>query len=321
MSNDSPDVLVLRGKPHGIPSREYATALRDRLLDDVSIAAARTPGDEREAIEEAPIVTGGNIGESLLERAESLEMFACTAAGYEHLPLETMADRGIAVTNASGVHGPNIAEHVIGSFLAFARGFFQARRQQRDHEWRAFQSRELAGSRVAIIGMGAIGRAVTDRLAGFDVTTVGVRHTPEKGGPTDEVYGFEDIHEALAGTEYVAIATPLTAETRGLIGAEELATLPPTAVLVNVARGPIVETEALVDALRANHLRGAALDVTDPEPLPNDHPLWDFENVFVTPHQSGHTAEYFERLADIVAPNVETILDEGDPDSLRNRVA
>ncbi|WP_135662830.1 D-2-hydroxyacid dehydrogenase [Halorhabdus rudnickae] len=321
MSSDASDVLVLRGKPHGISSREYATALRDRLPADISVVAARTPSDEREGIGEAPIVTGGNIGESLLERAESLELFACTAAGYEHLPLKTMADRGIAVTNASGVHGPNIAEHVLGSFLAFARGFFRARRRQRNHEWRAVQSRELVGSSVTIVGMGAIGRAIADRLTGFDVTTVGVRHTPEKGGPTDEVYGFDEIHEALAGTEYVAIATPLTEETRGLVGAEELATLPPSAVLVNVARGPIVDTDALVDALRANHLRGAALDVTDPEPLPNDHPLWDFENVLITPHQSGHTAEYFERLADIVAPNIETILNGGDPESLRNRVA
>ncbi|QGN06576.1 D-2-hydroxyacid dehydrogenase [Halorhabdus sp. CBA1104] len=316
----SPDVLVLREKPHGLPGQKYAAALQERLGEVATVQAAQTPAQEREAIATAPIVSGGHFDESLLADADALDYFACMYAGYDHLPLEGMAERDIAVTNAAGVHGPNIAEHVLGSFLAFARRFFQARRQQRNHEWRGFQSRELAGSRVAIVGMGAIGQAITERLQGFDVTTVGVRYTPEKGGPTDEVYGFAEIHQALAGAEYVAIATPLTEQTRGLIGAEELQTLPPSAVLVNVARGPIVETDALVDALRANHLRGAALDVTEPEPLPNDHPLWDFENVFITPHTSGHTPDYYERLADIVAPNVESVLQENSPESLRNRV-
>ncbi|MFB6200598.1 MAG: D-2-hydroxyacid dehydrogenase [Halorhabdus sp.] len=320
MKRDPPDVLVLRGKPHGISSREYARALDERLPANVTVEAAKTPAEERAMITDTPVVTGGDIGDGLLSAADELALFACTAAGYEHLPVEPMAESGIAVTNAAGVHGPNIAEHVLGSFLAFARGFFRARRQQARHEWRGFQSRELDGTRVVIVGMGAIGQSIVDRLAGFDVTTAGVRYTPEKGGPTDEVYGFGDIHEALAGAEYVAIATPLTDETRGLIGTDELATLPPSAVLVNVARGPIVETDALVEAVQANHLRGVALDVTDPEPLPNDHPLWDFENVFITPHTSGHTPEYFDRLADIVAPNVEIVLGDGDLADLENRV-
>ncbi|WEL17007.1 Phosphoglycerate dehydrogenase [Halorhabdus sp. SVX81] len=321
MRSEDPDVFVLREKPHGIPGVAYAEALRQRLSDDVTVRAARTPAEERAAVTDAPVVSGGHFREALLDRAEALELFACMYAGYEHLPLETLAERDIAVTNAAGVHGPNIAEHVVGAFLHFARNFTRARRQQQRHEWRHFQSSELSGSRVAIVGMGAIGRTIVERLSGFDVTTVGVRYSPEKGGPTDEVYGLDEIHEALVDAEYVAVASPLTEETRGLIGRDELQTLPPSAVLVNVARGPIVDTDALLAALRQNHLRGAALDVTDPEPLPNDHPLWDFENVLITPHVSGHTPEYYERLADIVAPNVETILAGGDHDDLENRVA
>ena len=321
VSPESPDVLVLREKPHGIPGAAYADALRERLPADVSVRTAQTPTEERATVTDVPVVSGGHFREELLDRAEALELFACMYAGYEHLPLETFAERGIAVTNAAGVHGPNIAEHVVGAFLSIARNFGRARRQQDRHEWRHFQSSELTGSRVAIVGMGAIGQTIVERLSGFDVTTVGVRYSPEKGGPTDEVYGLEEIHEALVGAEYVAVASPLTEETRGLIGADELQTLPPSAVLVNVARGPIVDTDALLAALRDNHLRGAALDVTDPEPLPNDHPLWDFENVLITPHVSGHTPEYYERLADIVAPNVEKILADGDHEELENRVA
>jgi phosphoglycerate dehydrogenase-like enzyme len=171
-----------------------------------------------------------------------------------------------------------------------------------------------------VVGLGAIGNAVVDRLSGFDVETVGVRYSPEKGGPTDEVYGFEKIHEAVAGTRYIALACPLTDKTRELVDGSLLRTMPPDAILVNVARGPVIDTDALVDALRRNHIGAAALDVTDPEPLPADHPLWGFENVLVTPHNAGHTPEYYERLADIVAENVEQAADSGEWDGLRNQV-
>jgi phosphoglycerate dehydrogenase-like enzyme len=121
----------------------------------------------------------------------------------------------------------------------------------------------------------------------------------------------------LSRTDVLVLACPLTDTTRGLIGEEELVTLPEDALLINVARGPIVETEALVDAIRRNQLRGAALDVTDPEPLPEDHPLWGFDNVQITPHNAGHTPRYYTRLADIVAENVERL--ERDEDELRNQ--
>jgi phosphoglycerate dehydrogenase-like enzyme len=118
--------------------------------------------------------------------------------------------------------------------------------------------------------------------------TLSASATLSKGGPTDEVIGFDrdSLHDALARTTYPVIACPLTETTEGLIGAAEFATLPPDAVLVNMARGPIVDTEAMVDAIRGNTIRGAVLDVTDPEPLPEGHPLWNFGNVQITPHNS-----------------------------------
>lgn len=115
------------------------------------------------------------------------------------------------------------------------------------------------------------------------------------------------------------LACPLTETTRGLVGREELLTIDPEAVLVNIARGPVVDTDALLEALRGNQIRGASLDVTDPEPLPEDHPLWNFGNVQITPHNAGHTPKYYDRLADIVAENVERF-DAGDGAELRNQV-
>ena len=316
--SDAPDVVVLRKGTHGMPVSEYADELRERL-GDRDVRVARTPREERELVDHAPVVTGMEMDEELLAHAEDLRLFACAYAGTGHLPLDAFESRDVAVTNASGLHGPNIGEHVVGNLLVFARRLHEGWRRQQRREWRHFRSHELQGSTVTVVGLGAIGRAVVERLQGFGVDTIGVRYTPEKGGPTDEVVGFEsdDFHGALARTDYLVLACPLTETTRGLVGNEEFETLPPDSVLVNVARGPVVETDALVSALRKNHVRGAALDVTDPEPLPENHPLWNLENCLVTPHCSGHTPEYYARLADIVAENVRR-LDDGE--ELANRV-
>ncbi|KZN23862.1 hydroxyacid dehydrogenase [Haladaptatus sp. R4] len=317
--SEAPTVLVLSRGTHGMPMSDYVAELRERLPNH-EIVRARTPEEEREYIVDAEIVTGLEIDEALISCAENLQLFAAASAGTGHLPLDALESRGVAVTNASGVHGPNIAEHVIGAILTFTRNFLRAERQQEHGEWRHFQAHELQGSTVTIVGLGAIGRAIAERLDGFGVETIGVRYSPEKGGPTDEVVGFDGLHDALSRTEYLVLACPLTPETRGLIGTAEFSTLPPNAVLVNIARGKVVETDALVSALRGNAIRGAALDVTDPEPLPEDHSLWNFDNVLITPHMAGHTPKYFARLADILAENVEHVTETGSYDDLRNAV-
>ena len=313
------DVAVLRKGTHGLGTEAYAAALRDRL-GDTTVSLARTPSEERELVAEASVVTGSGIDEDLLAAAGDLELFACAYAGYGHLPMDALRERGVAVTNAAGIHAPSIAEQVLGYLLTFARNLHEGWRRQRNREYRHYQGRELGGSTVTIVGMGAIGHAVVDRLQGFDVDTIGVRYTPGKGGPTDDIVGVEDspaVHDALARTDYLVLATPLTETTRGLVDEAAFDTLPPESVLVNVARGGVVDTDALVHAVRKQSIRGAALDVTDPEPLPEDHPLWNFENVLLTPHNAGHTPEHWNRLADILAANVPK-LDSGE--ELRNRV-
>lgn len=315
---DAPDVVVLRRGTHGMPVEEYADDLRERLPDH-EVRHAETPREERELVARAPVVTGMEIDEGVLDSAEEMKLFACAYAGTDHLPMDALEERGVAVTNASGVHGPNMGEHVVGNLLVFARRLHEGWRRQQNREWRHYRSRELQGSTVTVVGLGAIGTSVVERLQGFGVDTIGVRYTPEKGGPTDEVVGFDsgEFDDALARTDYLVLACPLTETTRGLIGRAELKTLPPEAVIVNVARGPVVDTDALVWALRKQHIRGAALDVTDPEPLPEDHPLWNLESCLITPHCSGHTPEYYSRLADIVAENVRRL---EDGEELVNRV-
>lgn len=309
---DQPEIVVLREDIHGMDVSEYAAELESRLPSSFEVAVANTPREERELIQTARVVTGLNVSEVNVREAKNLEFFACVYAGADHLPLDVLESHGVAVTTASGVHGPNVAEYAIGSILSFVRDFPRARDQSERREWRHYQVDELKDSTATIVGMGAIGEAIANRLAAFDVRTIGVRYTPDKGGPTDETVGFdtEDFHTALAETDYLLLACPLTDVTASLVGEKEFVTLPSDAFLVNVARGPVVDTEALVTALQTNGIGGAALDVTEPEPLPSDHALWTFDNVLLTPHNAGHTPKYWERLSEIVVENVTRLGDD-----------
>jgi phosphoglycerate dehydrogenase-like enzyme len=317
----SVDIAVFRKGTEGLSTEEYTEAIRERL-PDFEVRRARTPGEEQDLIRHAKIATGVGIDEELLSHAQELEMFVVASSGCGHLPLDSLEERGVTLVNAAGIHAPGIAEQVIGNCLVFARNIHEGWRRKQSSQWRHYQANEFTDSTVTVVGLGAIGEAIVQRLEGFDVDTIGVRYTPEKGGPTDEVIGFdyEDFHRALARTDYLVLATPLSETTRELMGKEEFATLPPNAVVVNASRGGVVDTDALLESLQKEGIRGAALDVTNPEPLPNDHPLWEMENVFITPHMGGHTPKHWDRLADILAENVDKL--EGDVrTSLTNRVS
>jgi phosphoglycerate dehydrogenase-like enzyme len=314
-------ILVLNQAAHGDPVERYVDALRKRLPDH-RIEFAQTPREARDLIESARVVTGLSLPDELMNAAGRMEWFACIAAGTDHLPLSELEERGVVVTNASGVHGPNIAEHVLGAILSFKRRFRDAWDRQEREEWRHFRGSELQGDTVTIVGLGAVGMALVERLSGFGVETIGVRYTPSKGGPTDNVIGFDDenFHDALARTDDLVLCCPLTDTTKALISESELEILSSTGILVNVGRGRLVDTDALTDAIQNNKLGAAAIDVTDPEPLPRGHPLWTFQNVMITPHASGYTPEYYARVADIVVENIETITETGSYETIENRV-
>ena len=320
MTESATTIVVFRDTTHGLPAREYAAELRERL-PDCEVRLARTPHEEREYVAGADVATGEDIDQDVLAAGADLQLFACSWAGTEHLPLDALRERDVAVTNAAGIHAPNIAETVLGFVLTFARRLHEGWRRTQKREWRHFQGYELQGSTVTVVGMGSIGTATLRRLEGFGVETVGVRHSPEKGGPADEVVSYDEraVHEAFARSEYVVLACPLTETTRGLVDEAAFRTLPPEAVLVNVGRGKVVDTGALTAALEGQSIRGAALDVVDPEPLPVDHPLWRFENVLVTPHNAGHSPQHWPRLADLLAENVHR-LRESETAELENEV-
>ena len=187
----------------------------------------------------------------------------------------------VAVHNARGVYDAPLAEWVVGAILAMQRGLVESRDAQARHAWDAIEPPELLGRRVVILGRGSIGSAIADRLRPFGVDLVGVGRTAH-----DDVRGLADLDDLLGRAEILVNMLPLTNDTTALLDARRLALLPDGALVVNAGRGRTIQTDALVAELRSGRLR-AALDVTDPEPLPPDHPLWELPTVLITPHMAG----------------------------------
>jgi len=298
------DIVVFHDKIHGLDPNEYAEVIRERW-PEFNVAVPHTADAKRCEIETATVATGYQISSELVEAANNLELFACTFAGTGHLPVEILKEAGVEITSASGVHGPNVAEQVFAYVLADVRNLRRAWEQNKRSEWNHFQADELRGSTATVVGMGPIGKHIISRFNDFGVDTIGVRYTPEKGGNADTVVGFDETIDVAAESDYLVLACPLTETTRGLIGEHVFAALSTDAMIINIARGPVIDTEALVSALRSNDIRRAALDVTDPEPLPIGHPLWKLSNCLITPHNAGHTPAYWDRCTDTLADVVE----------------
>ncbi|AGB33336.1 D-isomer specific 2-hydroxyacid dehydrogenase NAD-binding protein [Natrinema pellirubrum DSM 15624] len=270
------------------------------------------------AVADAEVLVTHRLPDEILEGADGLEWVQALSAGTDRFDHDALADRGVALTNVSGIHAKPIGQQVLGYLLHFERGFDRAIAQQDDREWERYMGGELGDRTVGIVGVGAIGSKVADYCQTFDARVIGTKRDPTDAPESvDEIYGPGELESVLAESDYLVIACPLTDETRGLIDAEALATLPEDAVLVNIARGQIVDQSALVDALAAGDLGGAALDVFEEEPLPESSPLWDRDDVLVTPHMAGSTPHYWERCADVFLRNYDRFR---DGETLENRV-
>ncbi|NNG39380.1 2-hydroxyacid dehydrogenase [Flexivirga sp. ID2601S] len=215
-------------------------------------------------------------------------------AGYEHA-VPYLPD-GVQLANGRGIHDTSTAELAVGLAIAAERGIPEAVRAQEDGDWLRMAGRpSLADRHALVIGYGSIGRALAQRLLAFEVEVTAVASTPREGDDlVDRVHGIDELPTLLPQHDVVFLIVPLTETTRHLVDAQFLAAMPPNALLVNVARGGVVDTDALVEACAEGRVR-AALDVTDPEPLPQDHPLWRTRGVLITPHVGGATTAFAPR--------------------------
>ncbi|MBL3699637.1 2-hydroxyacid dehydrogenase [Leucobacter luti] len=231
----------------------------------------------------------------------------------KHLPA------GMPLANAATVHEASTAELALALTLAAQRGIPEFVRAGDAHRWELRSFPSLADRRVLLVGYGGVSKAIEARLAGFEVQLTRLARTAREdrnlAGEAVAVRGFADLPEALADAEIVLIAVPLTDETRGMFGAAELAALPDGALVVNVARGPVVDTDALVAELQAGRLR-AALDVTDPEPLPADHPLWECSGALISPHVGGDSTAMLPRMVALIQRQIARLRAGDTPENL-----
>jgi phosphoglycerate dehydrogenase-like enzyme len=225
------------------------------------------------------------------------------------------------VTNAAGVAAVPIAEFVIGQLLSIWKRFDELADQQRRHVWEPAYGRHVAGLKLGLVGLGAIGTAVAERARALEMQVLAVRRRPGAAdGPpgVDEVVGPDGLHGVLSRVDAVVVCAPATPDTHDLFDAAAFAAMRPGAVFCNVARGSLVDEAALLDALRSGHLGAAVLDVTREEPLPADNPLWDAPNLRLSPHSSASLDHYVELVFELFADNLGRYL-RGEP--LRNVVA
>ena len=242
-----------------------------------------------------------------LSMAPNVKWVYTPSAGIDHLDLDMMRERGITLTNAAGAHSIPIAEFVMMFVLTHAKRATVLMNYAREDYEAIEQTKleELDGKTMAIIGLGSIGQETAKRAKAFGMRVVGSRRRPQPTKYVDEVVSDDEWQKLLPDADVIVIAAPLTDITRGMVDASAFAKMKPTAYIVNVARGQVINTEDLIAALSEGRIAGAGLDVVPEEPLPANHPLWDAPNVWITPHISYSSPRTRGRMMDLFITNLE----------------
>jgi phosphoglycerate dehydrogenase-like enzyme len=339
-------------RPVWAPQQWVLEKLRAELPADFELVEVAAPvsgrgdggglsGEAVEAVRGAEIYFGLGLPRTLLQAAlappSRLRWIHTGAAGVASLLHAELVESDVMLTNSAGIHAEPMAETVLGMMLHFARGFDYAVRAQAQRDWHtaSFEAvdsgvREIAGATLGVIGYGGIGRAVARRAAALGMQVRALRRTGSGGrgrtgaavdgmtpGDVEMVSGADALDRILADSDFIVLSLPSTPATRGMIGQRELALTKRDAVLINVARGDVVDERALIDALHARRLRGAGLDVFREEPLSVDSPLWTLDNVLITPHVSATSPRFWQRETELLVDNLRSYL-AGEP--LRNVV-
>jgi len=249
--------------------------------------------------------------------ARQLRWIHCPAAAVHQFQFPELVNSDVILTNARDVHGPVVAEHVMALILALAKKIPEAVRFQQQHVWgqeiisrEGSRPREVAGATLGLVGLGSIGRSVAKHATTLGMQVICAREHPEKDRPefVHEVLPVSRLSELLARSDYIVLAVPLTRATQHMMGREQLSSMRSDAFLINVGRGALIDEDALVEALRERKIGGAALDVFEKEPLPEDSQLWDLENLLITPHIASTTDKLWERQYVLFSENLRRYL-------------
>ncbi|HEY6256219.1 MAG TPA: D-2-hydroxyacid dehydrogenase [Xanthobacteraceae bacterium] len=309
-------VLIICPEPEAYTSRLAPAFPQVKFSTFASLEC--TPAMDLMGDADAIIAYGRAFDAQCLARAKKLRWFQCLITGTDHLA-PVLAGSRVILTNARGIHGPQMAEMAILHMLALSRQVPQLVRNQAAHVWDRILPRVLDRRVIAIFGVGAIAEHVAKVCQAFGMTTLGISRTPRKLPGFDAIYPREQLREAAAQADFLLVLVPYTSENHKVIDAAVFEAMKPSAYLINIARGGVVDEAALVKALRDRKIAGAGLDVFEEAPLPPTHPLWDMDNVFITPFIGGRSDRYEESIMSIIKPNLERFL-AGRDDEMINRV-
>ena len=277
-------------------------ALLDELRGRAAIVIGHSPTACEDAAPHAEVILNWTSSGSLLQQiwpmATRVEWVQTRSAGLDGILFPALAESPVVLTNARGVFSEILAEFAIGAVLFFAKDFRRLVMSQIAGQWDPFDVTEIRGQTLGLVGYGDIGRAVARCAHAFGMRVVALRRHPDLTNDdpnVSQVFPSEAKHEMLRQSDYVVVTVPLTPESRGMIAAPEFEAMKPPVVLINIGRGPVVDESALIDALRARQIRGAALDVFETEPLPAGHPFYSLDNVLLSPHSADQTSDWKER--------------------------
>lgn len=297
------DTIKLLLGAGGAELPEQVRALSDRIEIITSDELKANPA----LLSEIEVVYGG-LARDQVPQAARLRWLQTGGAGVNGLITPEMRDSDLVITNASGIHAEPITEHMFGQLLQYTRRLADAWDQQKQRLWKAQDLAAgvsmLAGKTLGVLGVGAIGGHSARVGRGFGMRVIGLRRTREPHPDVEQMYSFDDALPFFRESDVIMNSAPLTDKTHHMVSWEQFAVMKPGAIILNTGRGGTINTEALMAALREGRIGAALLDVTDPEPLPEDHPLWTMENVYITPHYSGSHPEYWERANKIFLENL-----------------
>lgn len=289
----------------------HVEALRTRF-PHITFLHSRDRESDLTLAAQADVAFALNLGKAAVTHATQLRWVHASGHAVGHFPLAELAARRVMVTNSRGIQSVPIAEHVMACLLALARRLPWTLRDQQHRAWRPNELTGdaspwlVSGRTIGVIGVGTLGEAIAVRAKAFGMRVMGMRRDPARGMPAefDEVVGPVERDRFLAASDVIVVAAPLTAETNRLLDAGAIAAMKRGAIVINVARGQLIDEEALADALESGRLGGAALDVFTTEPLPPSSRLWSLPNVIVTPHTSGFRTGHFDAVIDLFAENL-----------------
>ena len=284
----------------------------------VTIQQSRNKQEALALAEDADILLAGFFSLELFKAAKQLKWIQTLFAGVDAFLYPEVVKSSVVITNAGGVNSIPVSEQVIGMMLCLNRKLYLFMRSQTERKWKTsdadliFQMDELSGKTAGLVGLGRIGNEIAKKAKCFGMKVIATRRTSSAPKPdyVDKLVSPENLEELLADSDFVIIQIPLTKDTEGMFGEKELRRMKRTAYLVNASRGKIIKEDELIEALKEGWIAGAALDTFATEPLPEDSPLWNMQNVIITPHVAGLTPRYMERLTDLFCENLRRFMND-----------